>query len=37
MKREGAGGCNNHALKKDMLNHTPKVISATLEGTSLTN
>lgn len=37
MKREGAGGRNNHALKKDMLNHAPKLISATLEWISLTS
>lgn len=26
-----------HVLKKDLFNHTPKALSATLRGTSLTN
>lgn len=34
---EGTITMDLHVLKKNMLNHTPKVISATVEGISLTN
>lgn len=33
----GAKTMHFHDLKTDILNHTPKVISATLKGTSLTD